>query len=164
MSANSFNSLTFSLLLTRPSAKTMVESRSALERDIFELIMQDDEKLQEALEKLKENLAHHKELIKAGASAEALAENDMDFHKILSANCGNTLLQMVYDYVMDAFRYNIIATTANQKVYEDVTTVYDHTTIIKALENRSFSDAKQIAQITADSWYRLLQDEGDDKE
>lgn len=156
-SIKNFNSLTFALLLSRPSVKTMVEARSALERDIFELILCDEEKVEILLPLLKENLERHKKLLASKADPQTLTENDLEFHQILSSNCGNPLLQIVYDYVMDAFQYNIIATTEHQSFHDTIHTVDDHAAIIGALESRSFSDAKQIAQITADSWYQLLQ-------
>lgn len=159
-SMKNFNSLTFALLLSRPSVKAMVEARSALERDIFELLLNDDQKIQTVLPLLKENLEHHRELLNSHAAPQTLAKNDMEFHQILSANCGNPLLQIVYDYVMDAFQYSITATTEHQSFHDTVHTLDDHTVIIQALENRSFNDAKQIAQITADSWYQLLQKDG----
>lgn len=157
-STKSFNSLTFALLLSRPSVQTMVEARSALERDIFELVLGDDTKVQTLLPLLKENLQRHKALLDSNADPQTLTENDLEFHQILSSNCGNPLLQLVYDYVMDAFQYSIISTTKRQAFHDTIRTIDDHAAIINALENRSFNDAKHIAQITANSWYQLLQE------
>lgn len=156
-STKSFNSLTFALLLSRPSVKTMVEARSALERDIFELILEDDKRIETVLPLLKENLKYHEELLQNNASPQILAENDLKFHLILSEHCGNLLLQIVYDYVMEALKYSIVTTTEYQSSDDIIHTIRDHSSILDALQNRNFNDAKHVAQITADSWYQLLQ-------
>ena len=64
------------------------------------------------------------------------------------------LLQIVYDYIMDAFEGQVVATTARQEGCD--VTIRDHTTIIEALRIRSYPMAKQAAKDTVPSWYSLM--------
>ena len=52
VSANSFNPLLFALLISRASAKTFADARYALERDIYELILANENSLTDLITKL----------------------------------------------------------------------------------------------------------------
>ena len=76
---------------------------------------------------------------------------------LISESCGNLLLQIVYNYVMDAFSSSIEDTTALQNSVSSNVTIRDHTMILDALKARSYPEAKKAAKAAADSWYELLQ-------
>ena len=154
LSENNFNPLVFALLISQPSAKTIADARYALERDILELLLGQAEQVEKAIPLLEKNLDRHRKMLEEGASPEALAKNDLAFHRILSQGCGNMLLQIVYDYIMDAFEGQVVATTARQEGCD--VTIRDHTTIIEALRIRSYPMAKQAAKDTVQSWYSLM--------
>lgn len=158
VSQKSFNPLTFALLISRPSIEMIYEARYALERDIYELLMVNEENIAKLLPLLEENLQTHKQLLLEKADASVLAANDMEFHKLISKHCGNLILQIVYDYVMQTVESHLIETTMYQTDEKPNFTVRDHTSIIEALKNRNFNDAKQAAKITADSWSQLLKE------
>lgn len=65
------------------------------------------------------------------------------------------LLQIVYDYIMDAFEGQVVATTSRQGGGD--VTIRDHTTIIEALKTRSYAMAKQAAKDTIQNWYSLME-------
>ena len=123
-------------------------------RDILELLLGQEEQVEKAIPLLEKNLDRHRKMLEEGASPEALAKNDLAFHRILSQGCGNMLLQIVYDYIMDAFEGQVVATTARQEGCD--VTIRDHTTIIEALRIRSYPMAKQAAKDTVQSWYSLM--------
>lgn len=157
VSANSFNPLLFALLISRASAKTFADARYALERDIYELILANENSLTDLIPKLENNIRVHEELIESGANPKELAKNDQAFHMLISESCGNLLLQIVYNYVMDAFSSSIEDTTALQNSVSSNVTIRDHTMILDALKARSYPEAKKAAKAAADSWYELLQ-------
>lgn len=157
-SHKSFNPLTFALLISRPSLNMIAEARYALERDIFELIMEDEERIETVLPLLIENVEYHKKLLACNADANILADNDLKFHMLLSQHCGNLVLQTVYDYVMQTVEHYLIETTLFQTSGEFDRTLRDHNAIINALQGRNYSDAKLAAKITADTWSELLKE------
>lgn len=155
LSEKSFNPLVFAMLISQPSAKTIADARYALERDILELLLGREEQVEEVIPLLEENLDRHRKMLAEKASPEALVKNDLAFHRILSQYCGNMLLQIVYDYIMDAFEGQVVATTSRQRGGD--VTIRDHTTIIEALKTRSYAMAKQAAKDTIQNWYSLME-------
>lgn len=156
ISQNSFNPLIFALLLSRPSTHMISEARYAMERDILELILNDEERVQAVVPLMKENLAHHQALLDAHASAEELVENDLAFHRILSDACGNLVIKLVYEYVLEAFRSIIVTTTSAQLDSETSFTIRDHTGILNAIEQQDYAAGKEAVKNTAKSWLDLM--------
>ena len=76
----------------------------------MELLLGQEEQVEKAIPLLEKNLDPAPQDAGGGASPEALAKNDLAFHRILSQGCGNMLLQIVYDYIMDAFEGQVVAT------------------------------------------------------
>lgn len=157
MSERCFNPLAFTLLISNPSIKEMADARYALERDIFELILADDALVEAIIPHLEENIAVHKALLDQKAPTKELVDNDLHFHRLLSRGCGNIVLQVVYDYVMDFFQYYLIRTTSRQ-AERDLTTDA-HERIVEALRTRSYPMAKQAAWDTVQIWYQLMMHE-----
>ena len=87
LSENSFNPLAFALLISTPTSKTLTDARYALERDIFELILEKDECVEQVIPKLEQNLRDREEMLSNNESVEKLIENDQEFHRILSRSC-----------------------------------------------------------------------------
>jgi len=159
LSKNSFNPLVFALLLSKPSKIAVSEARYALERDIIELILNDEERTKTVIPLLRENLEHHLELLRENADVATLVENDQAFHRIFSENCGNPVLEYVYDYVMDAFENIMVATTSIQESGGENVTIRDHTAILQAIEQRDYPMAKQAVSHSAATWLSLMQSE-----
>lgn len=155
MERDSFNPLAFALLISRPSVKTLSDARYALERDIFELLLEDDERLREILPRLKQNIEERKEMLAGKAPVCDLVRNDRDFHSILSKGCGNVPLQIAYDYVVDSFR-QYMENTASIQPADDNKTVRDHTAIYEALKNRNYSEAKQASRQSMKACFEAL--------
>lgn len=156
ISQKSFNPLIFALLLSNPTTQMISDARYAMERDILELILDDETRVQTAISLLRENLARHQALIDADASADELTENDLAFHRILSDACGNLVLKTVYEYVLEAFRNMIVATTASQMEADAHVTIRDHGRIVDAIEQRDYAQAKLAVKASSKSWYDLM--------
>ena len=156
LSQNSFNPLIFALLLSKPSTQMISEARYAIERDILELILNDEERVQTVIPRLRENLVQHQALLDARASADELVENDLEFHRILSDACGNLVIQLVYKYVLEAFRSIIVSTTTTQLKSKTSYTIRDHTGILNAIELRDYAAVKQAVKDSAKSWHDLM--------
>lgn len=152
---DSFNPLAFALLISRPSVKSLSDARYALERDIFELLLEDEERLESILPYLKQNIEERKEMLANGAAVCDLVKNDRDFHSILSKGSGNVLLQIAYDYVVDSFR-QYMENTASVQSADDNKTVRDHTAIYEALKNKNYSEAKQASRMSMISCFEAL--------
>ena len=156
LSRNSFNPLIFALLLSRPSAQMISEARYAMERDILELILNDEERTLAVLPRLRENIERHQALLDAHASVDELVENDIAFHRILSDACGNLVLKIVYEYVLEAFHSILVATTSIQVETGMPVTVRDHGAILRAIERRDYTAAKDAVKASAKSWHDLM--------
>ena len=157
ISEKSFNPLVFTLLITSPSVQEIADARYALEEDILQLMMEDEERVERVLPLLEESITQRQELLRAGAGPEALVENDMKFHRLLSHNCGNILLQTVYDYIMDYFEHYLVFTTTRQA--DNDATPRAHQAVVDALRARSRPMAHDAAKITVQIWHDLM-DEG----
>ena len=156
ISENNFNPLVFALLISSPSDKVITDARYALERDIIELILEDESLTEAVIPLLKENIQYHKDLMQSGASSKILAENDQRFHHILSNGCGNLILQTVYDYVLESFEAQMIYTTSRQPINEFSMTIHDHEAILAAIMNRDFADAKLAIKNSVQNWLGLM--------
>lgn len=156
VSENHLNPLVFALLISNPSINEITETRYALERDILELVLEDDARTDAVIPLLEENVEHHKQLVERNASPEELVKNDQKFHKILSAGCENTVLKTIYNYVLDAYEYQMIYTTSNQDPTQANVTVRDHTAILEALKHHNFSEAKQACKASSVTWTQFM--------
>ena len=156
ISQNSFNPLIFALLLSKPSTEMISDARYAMERDILELILHDEDRVRNVIPRLHENIERHQVLLDTGASIEELVENDLAFHRIMSDACGNLVMKIVYEYVLEAFRRVLVATTSAQVKSGMPVTVRDHTAILRAIEKRDYNTAKDAVKASAKSWHDLM--------
>jgi len=152
LSENSFNPLAFALLISNPSNKTLADARYALERDIFELILEDEERTDQILPELERNLDERRKMLEEKAPALDLVDNDQKFHRIISRACGNLLLQIVYDYIVDSFKQYLFYTVERVKPGEKDPSLSDHEAIYLALKHHSFSEAKEATKNSMKAW------------
>lgn len=150
---NMIDPLLFSFLLTNPALTELCEFRKLFEADIIKLIiLHYDENEKERL-LLKANLNSLKELQKSKASPKILAENDMEFHRLLGAACNNALSQKIYSFVMEFFKVSIINTHMNQE--SGSVSLETHTGILKAIEERDIALIQDAVDIAVDYWKDL---------
>lgn len=159
VSENSFNLLIFALLIAHPSKKDIIDFRYALERDIFELIFENEDCIDGLLVKLEENIAYHEKLLEENASVEELVKNDQRFHSLLAESCGNILFQTIYNFAMDYFSQYMLTTATRQNSLGTNYAVRDHQVIVDALRKRDFSEAKHAVKISVNTWQQYMYEE-----
>lgn len=77
ISEKSFNPLVFTLLISGFSDKEIADARYALERDIFELYIDDEKRIETVLPLLEANIAEREELLRTGASPDDLVKTTL---------------------------------------------------------------------------------------
>lgn len=159
VSENNFNLLIFALLIARPSMKDIIDFRYALERDIFELIFENEDGIDELLTKLEENIAYHEKLLEENASVEELVKNDQRFHSLLSESTGNILFQTIYTFAMEYFSQYMLTTATRQNSLGSNYAVRDHQIIVTALRQRDFSAVKLAIKHSVNTWQQYMCEE-----
>ena len=159
VSGKSLNMLIFALLLARPSLKDIIDFRYALERDIIELIFVNESRIDDLLIELEKNIEKQQSLLDEGASIEALVENDQHFHFLLSQNCGNTLIQIIYNFVMEYYGQFMFKTTTRQNFLGENHTVRDHRQLVEAMKTHDFSKVKLALKYTVNTWQQYMREE-----
>lgn len=159
VSDKSLDMLIFALLIAQPSLKDIIDFRYALERDIFELIFEHEDCIDDLLIELEENVTRQQKLLDEMASVKDLVENDQQFHFLLSQNCGNTLIQIVYNFVMEYYLQLMVKTTNRQNYLGQNYAVRDHLQIVEALKKHDFSLAKLAIKDSVDTWRQFMREE-----
>lgn len=159
VSENNFNLLIFALLIARPPLKDIIDFRYALERDIFELIFENEDCIDELLVKLEENIEYHEKLLAENASVDALVKNDQRFHFLLSESSGNILFQTIYNFAMEYFGQYMLKTATRQNTLGTNYAIRDHQEIINALKKRDFSSVKLAIKNSVNTWQQYMYDE-----
>ena len=95
------NPLVFSLALTQPSRRELVEFRETIELGIERLIRANAQ--EEDLDALEAANAALDRAVAAGADQATLTERDIDFHRALGGATHNELIARTYALVMDYF-------------------------------------------------------------
>lgn len=95
------NPLVFSLALTQPSRRELVEFRETIELGIERLIRANAQA--EDLDALEAANAALARAVAAGADEATLTERDIDFHRALGGATHNELIARTYALVMDYF-------------------------------------------------------------
>jgi len=154
LNKNSTNAMLFSLLILNPQIDELTKFREKIELDIFELILNDEKKLQKTLIEFEKNLDELNRIRKNSSSSyEDYANNDKEFHSIMASNCNNIVFETVYKYVFEFFFPSIVGTHKNQS--EGYLAEKDHTAIYMALKNRDFSALKEAVHASMTVWYNL---------
>lgn len=159
VSSNNFNLLIFALLISRPSRREIIDFRYALERDIFELIFENEDCIDELLVKLEENISYHEKLLEKDASVDELVKNDQRFHSLLSESTENILFQTIYNFAMEYFGQYMLRTASRQSSLGTNYAVRDHKLIVEALRKRDFSAVKLAIKHSVNTWQQYMCEE-----
>lgn len=159
VSGNNFNLLIFALLIARPSRREIIDFRYALERDIFELIFENEDCIDGLLIKLEENIACHEKLLMEDAPVAELVKNDQRFHSLLAESSGNILFQTIYNFAMEYFGQYMLTTATRQNSLGSNYAVRDHQIIVEALRKRDFSAVKLAIKHSVNTWQQYMYEE-----
>ena len=131
--------LLFRLILSRAHKKELVELRELMEFAIVKLIISNAE--HEDFVRIKKTIDQMEEKIKLGNEnlPEDLARSDLAFHRALGKATKNSLVEKIYEFVMDFFAPSITLTHEKQK--NGLMALSIHTKIYEALLKRDYEQA-----------------------
>lgn len=134
--AQYLNNLVPIMMLGKPTLKHLLEFRMIFDCEMAGLAA--IRARTETIQKLKDNLAHHKKL---SNDIRAAAQCDLEFHFLIAQASANPLLEQIYNTLKDVFLaglYDIVTVmgTGNAFIY--------HERIIKCIEAKDSERAKAI--------------------
>ena len=145
--------LLFSLILFSPAVKEISEFRLFLELDIIELIIIHKDKNKAQREALEKNVRELEVLRTKKADSFTLAQNDLEFHRLLGDACCNRLSKRVYDFCLDYLSHSVHESHRKQ---DNATLAYDvHKRILEAIRSNDLALAKLAVDDSIDVWAKL---------
>jgi len=155
LNSKSFNPMMFSLLILNPSLPMLSQFREKVEFDIIELIMNNKELSQKIIPLLEKNLEDFRKLQENDATTrEEFAENDKQFHHILSSSCDNVIFQTVYDYIFEFFFPHI--TDSHYRQSHGMVAGAVHKKIFEAIKTGDIALARVAVEEAVVAWYSLI--------
>ena len=147
--------LLFNFLIHNPDAHEMTEFRRLIELDVIELIIAHKGKNARERELLAANFEELENLRAQRAGPEAMAKNDMEFHRLLGRAAGNKLTKRIYDFTLDFLEHTI---TDTHKTQDNGDAAYEvHKGILAAINENKLDVAKSAIYHSVRVW-RKLQD------
>jgi GntR family transcriptional repressor for pyruvate dehydrogenase complex len=86
-------------------------------------------------------------------SSDVLAENDIEFHKILSVASHNLLSERIYNFVIDLFELSIRSTHKTQHGQLSFKT---HKAILDAIDSKDIRKARKAVCDSVITWSKLI--------
>jgi len=150
--------LLFSFLIYDPDIGDVTEFRRLLELDVIELIIAHKEKNARERESLIENFKELEVLRAKRAGPDALAKNDMEFHRLLGRASCNKLTRRIYDFALDYLEHTILDTHKEQ---DNGDAAYDvHKRILEAINKNKLDVARGAVYHSVRVWRKLQSGEG----
>ncbi|MEA5083338.1 MAG: GntR family transcriptional regulator [Lachnospiraceae bacterium] len=142
-----------SLLLCNPNLEELIEFRAVMEKNVMELVIIHYDENEEDRTALYENLNELRLLVNSDCPSSVIAQNDIDFHKILSKASHNMMLEKVYNFILEFFELSIKAThkTQHGKIAYEV-----HKQLVDAIETRDLNEAKKAVYSSVITWSSLV--------
>lgn len=149
------DSFLFSFFLLNPGTNDIYEFRQLFEIDILNLILKHYDKNAEERMALRKNLDALTRLIQEKASAEELAKNDIQFHRLLAKASKNLLSERIYNFIIDFMEPSIAKTHDHQqgKLAYKV-----HAQIVDIIERQNASQIEKVITHSIDTWSILQPD------
>ena len=145
--------LMFSFMLYNPNTNELSEFRKLIELDIVELIIMHKEKNETHRKQLAKNLGRLEKLRSANAGNSVIAQNDIEFHRLMGEACCNRLSKKIYFSVLDYFEYTILNTHDHQE--NGVESYMVHSQILEAINANNITLAKDAIYHSVDVWEKL---------
>lgn len=146
------DSLLFSFFVSNPDISNLYEFRKVFETDILELILDhyDDNALER--KEIADNLEDLRVLIESKAPQSRIAQNDLEFHRLLGLACHNQIAARIYAFVMDFMQASI----TNTHKHQNGEYVYNtHMEVYRVIESRDSSRIDEVVNKTVEVWYKL---------
>lgn len=145
--------LLFNFLLMSPNLSELTEFRKLFEGIVIHSIISHFDENEKERSLLKDNVEELKRLQKLDSSPNVLADNDLEFHRLLGDASCNSLIRKIYAFVMGFFKNSILNTHINQE--SGSVSLKAHTDILKAIENKDKGMIKDAIDISVDYWKDL---------
>jgi DNA-binding FadR family transcriptional regulator len=145
--------LLFRLILSRARKEELVELRELMEFAIVKLIVSNAD--QEDFLRIRKTIDEMEEKINLGRDnlPEDLAQSDLAFHRALGKATKNSLVEKIYDFVMDFFAPSINLTHKKQK--NGLMALAIHTKIYEALMKRDYQESLDAVEESIIAWKQL---------
>lgn len=144
-----FDPLLFSLIVNYKNFKELFELRELLEVSIVKLLIKNAEakefkEIEKALLEMKERLSS------PNRDYKAMAKYDIDFHIVLGKATCNTLVEKIYNFVLDLFKNSIEATYKNPG--NAVKAITLHENIYNAIIEKNIDNAIKAVEESMKQW------------
>ncbi len=145
--------LLFSFMIYSPDVQEIMEFRRLVELDIVELVIMHKERNSAERALLRANIEELAALRSGKAGIEAIAENDMEFHRLLGRAAYNKLTQRIYDFALDFLEHSIRDTHQAQNNGKNAYEV--HIQIMDAINNNDLELARRAIDYSVAVWRKL---------
>ena len=127
----------FSFLLMSPTKKEIMDFRTAVEREVLYMAVQNAD--DEDIKNLRENLENFKSVSGDGQTLESLKlETDLTFHHLLGKATHNGFMERVYAFAMNYFSPYLLKTYESQDKVPELS-VKCHEMLMEPIEKRDMS-------------------------
>ncbi|MDF2813936.1 MAG: transcriptional regulator [Paenibacillus sp.] len=149
-----FDPFLFNLILSQPDFNELKELRLLFEKDVIRLVIKNasDEDIQK-LRRCYEGMNSLKN--KVERKYEELLEYDLEFHAILGQISKNTLIEKIYQFVMEYFK-PYIAQSLRKHTNFSVESIESHNKILEAVEHRNYTAAELAVENSLEVWENLI--------
>ena len=150
--------LLFNFLIYNPDVQEVTEFRRLIELDVIELIISHKDKNAHERELLAENFKELENLRAKRAGPEAMARNDVEFHRLLGQAAYNKLTKRIYDFTLDYLEHTITETHQTQ---DNGDAAYEvHKGILEAINENKLDVAKSAVYHSVRVWRKLHDPDG----
>lgn len=152
-SLSSMDPVLFSFLLMSPTKKEIMDFRTAVEREVLYMAVQNAD--DEDIKNLRENLENFKSVSGDGQTLESLKlETDLTFHHLLGKATHNGFMERVYAFAMNYFSPYLLKTYESQDKVPELS-VECHEMLMEPIEKRDMSMVEKAIKDSNDIWISL---------
>lgn len=152
-SLSSMDPVLFSFLLMSPTKKEIMDFRTAVEREVLYMAVQNAD--DEDIKNLRENLENFKSVSGDGQTLESLKlETYLTFHHLLGKATHNGFMERVYAFAMNYFSPYLLKTYESQDKVPELS-VKCHEMLMEPIEKRDMSMVEKAIKDSNDIWISL---------
>lgn len=152
-SLSSMDPVLFSFLLMSPTKKEIMDFRTAVEREVLYMAVQNAD--ENDIERLKENLETFKSVSGDDQSIEKIKlETDLEFHHLLGKATHNGFMERVYAFAMNYFSPYLLKTYERQDKVPELS-VKCHEMLLEPIVKNDLSMVEKAIKDSNDIWINL---------
>lgn len=152
-SLSSMDPVLFSFLLMSPTKKEIMDFRTAVEREVLYMAVQNAH--DEDIKNMRDNIESLKNVSGEGESLEKVKlETDLEFHHLLGQSTHNGFMERVYAFAMNYFSPYLLKTYESQDRVPELS-VKCHEMLLEPIEKRDLSMVEKAIKDSNDIWINL---------